>query len=241
MVVNKKQSTFYKKFTFSNKFFEKHIHINMSKKFDFYRNFSTAKIEIAEHFSELKWWYICIAVFSVLGIIIGVVTGFAIAPDATTSQIPDSIFLNYIEGNVSIFGVFFSRIFGILAVFGLVFLANCKPFLCVFNIIILIYRGFIVGATTSLLIVLFNVGGIINVIFIVIPCHLVLLLMMISWSAICMSYNFNTKTYGGCVISRDFFCNHKGAIFCICAISFVAILIEALLLPWLTAAIIIGD
>lgn len=213
----------------------------MPKKFDFYRNFSTAKIEIAEHFCDLKWWYICLAVFSILGIVIGMITGFTIAPDATVSKIPDSIFLNYIEGNVSIFGVFFSRVFSVLAMLGLIFLANCKPFLCVLNGIFLIYRGFVVGATTSLLIVLFNVGGILNVVFIVIPCHLILLLMLVSWSAVCMSYNFGTKVYGGCVISRDFFCNHKSAICCICSICFGAILIEALLLPWLTSAIIIGD
>lgn len=212
----------------------------MPKNNSFYRNLSTARIELAEHFSRLKWWYILLAVFCIFGIIIGLITGFTIAPDATVSKIPDSILLKYIEGNVSIFGAFFSRFFSILAMLGIIFLSNCKPFLCIVNCIFLVYRGFVVGATASLLIILFNVGGILNVIFIVIPCHLTILLMLVSWSVICMSYNFATKDYGGCIISRDFFCNYRGTLIINCSVCLVAILLEALLLPWLTSAIIVG-
>lgn len=207
----------------------------------FYRNFSNAKLEIAEHFCHHKWWYLLVSIFALIGLIIGLVTGFTIAPDATVSKIPDSIYLNYIQGNVSIFGVFFSRIFSVLAVFGLILITNFRPFVCFLNLILLVYRGFVVGATLSLLIVLFNVGGILNVVFIVIPCHFVLLFCVIAWSAVCMCYNIGSKSYGGCVFSRDFMCAHKQSLCVISIICFVAILLESLLLPWLTSAIIIGS
>lgn len=212
----------------------------MPKKLSFYRNISTAKIEFAEHFSQYKWWYVLLAVFSVLGLIIGLITGFSIAPDATISKIPDSIFLNFIEGNSSIFGVFFARLFSIIAMFGLIFIFNFKPFLCFLNFIFLIYRGFVLGATISLLIILFNIGGVLNVIFIVIPCHLVMLIALISWSSVCMSFCFSTKMFGGCIISKEFFCNNKSVIFVLAIICFIAVFIEALLLPWLTSTIVIG-
>lgn len=213
----------------------------MSKMNVFYRNLSNAKIEIAEHFVHHKWWYILLVIFAVIGLIIGLVTGFTIAPDATVSKIPDSIFLNFLEGNVSIFGVFFSRIFSVMAMFGLIVITNFRPCICFLNLILLIYRGFIVGATLSLLIVLFNVGGILNVVFIVLPCHFTILFGLIAWSAVCMCYNIGSKNYGGCIFSRDFICNHKQSLCVISIICFIAILLESLLLPWLTSAIIIGN
>ncbi len=212
----------------------------MPKIHSFYRNFQTAKYDIAEHFACYKWWYVLVAVFSALGLIVGLITGFKIAPDATISNIPDSIFLSYIQGNVSAIGVFFSRLFSILAIVLLILISNIKPYLCFINLLFMVYRGFVIGATFALLIVLFNVGGIINVIFIVIPCHMTVLFCLTSFSAVCLHYNFENRYFGGCVFSPKFFCEKKAYLCCIGIITFIAILLEALLLPLLASAIIIG-
>ncbi|MBQ7977305.1 MAG: hypothetical protein IJ301_01725 [Clostridia bacterium] len=207
----------------------------------FYRNISSAKIELVEHISRFKFWYILLGGLALLGVVIGIITGFSIAPDASVSKIPDSIFQNYLQDNTSIFGVFFARIFSIIAMLGIILVTNFRPFLCFLNMIFLIYRGFVVGATLSLLIVLFNVGGILNVVFIVIPCHFTILIGLVIWSVVCMGYNVGSHDYGGCVFSRDFVCTHKQSLCVSLLICFVAVVLEMLLLPWLTSAIIIGS
>ena len=206
----------------------------------FYRNMMTARYELAEHFACYKWWYLLFAVFSVLGLIIGLITGFKIAPDATVSNIPDSIFLSYIQGNVSAIGVFFSRLFSLAAITLLILISNLKPYLCFINVLYMIYRGFVIGATLALLIVLFNVGGVLNVVFIIIPCHCTTLFCLISFSAICAHYNFENRYFGGCVFSPKFFCEKKIVLCVLGIIIFIALLLEAILLPWLASAIIIG-
>ena len=211
----------------------------MSKFYSFYRNMSVARCELREHLSIFKWWYIWLAIFVIIGFIIGLITGFTIAPDATIDNIPDSILTSFICRDISVFGVFFARIFSMLAIIGIVFLANIRPFLCFLNVIFLVYRGFIVGATFALLIVLFNVSGILNVIFIIIPCHFTILLCLISVSAVMMSYNINSRIYGGGVCTKAFFCEYKRYFMITGTILFAAILYESILLPWLTTAMIV--
>ncbi len=211
----------------------------MSKFYSFYRNLSTARCELSEHLALYKWWYIWLSVFVLIGFIIGLITGFTIAPDASIDNIPDSVFASFLARDISVFGVFFARVFSVLAILLIILLANIRPFLCFLNVLFLVYRGFIVGATFALLIVLFNVGGILNVIFIIIPSHFTILLCLISCSAVAMSYNLNSRIYGGGVCTKAFFCENKRYFMAIGTILFVAILYESLLIPWLTTAIIV--
>ena len=212
----------------------------MSKFYAFYRNCSAARYELAEHISNYKWWYISLGIAALMGVIIGLITGFTIAPDATIDNIPDSIFISFINKNISVFGVFFARLFSLIAILLIIMIANIRPFMCFLNVLFLVYRGFVVGATSALLIVLFNVGGILNVIFIIIPSHFVILACLISFSAVCMCYNMNSRIYGGSIFSKSFLCENKRYFYILGTILFIAILYESLLIPWLATAIIVS-
>ena len=209
-------------------------------KISFYRLIMSAKNCLNEHFCKFKTWYVVLLNVAVVGIIVGLVTGLKIAPDSSISKMPDSILRGYIEGNVSIFGVFFSRFFSLLGIMLLIWATNCKPFLCFVSLLALVYQSFSIGATIAFLITLFNVGGILNVIFIVIPFHLLFLFVLMGWTCVCVGYNFECKNFGGNIFSRDFICNARFTFALFVCLMLLGVFLEALLLPWFASAIIIG-
>lgn len=209
-------------------------------KISFYRLWITTKSCLKDHFCLYKKWYIIFLSIMITALIIGFVAGIKIASGTDVSKIPDSILVNYIEGDISIFGVFFSRLFSFLGLLILIWATNCKPFLSFVSLIIIIYKSFSLGATCSVLISIFNASGVINVIFLVFPCQLLLLLLLIGWACVCMSYNFSCRHYGGSIFSQDFFCKEKITFCVFVSILFVVALLEAILLPWLSAILVIS-
>lgn len=209
-------------------------------KISFYRLWQTTKLCLKDHFCLYKKWYMVFLSLAVVALIIGFIAGIRIATSTDISKISDSILLNYLEGDISIFGVFFSRLFSLIGLFILIWATNCKPFLSFLSVIVIIYKSFTLGSTCSVLIAIFNVSGVINVIFLVFPCQLLFLLLLIGWASVCMSYNFSCKQYGGSIFSQEFFCKERVTFSVFLGILFIVTLIEAILMPWLSAILVIS-
>ena len=174
-----------------------------------------------------------------MALVIGVVLGIKIAPDSSSKQLPDTILLNYINCETSIVGVFFARLFCYIALMIIIWAASCKPFLCIVPIGILMYQAFNFGATSSFLISLYNIGGIINVLLVMIPSHLFFLLGLVCWTSVCMGYNFASSGYGYNVFGKEFINNEKSMFIVLLIIVLLACLYELIFLPWTSTLIII--
>ena len=154
----------------------------------FMRGSGWAKVSIAEHFSKYKWFYVILGAACIAGLVIGFVTGFSRAGDIKFEDLSDTVLVAFINKDASSASVFFSRFFAFLGLIILIWLINCKPFLCWLTFIVLIYRAFLIGVNCAILIVLYHMGGVINVILIFLPIHLITLFALLIWCVVCIIY-----------------------------------------------------
>lgn len=208
--------------------------------FSFFRFVSSLSFGIKDSFCEHKKWYIVFGILIGLGFVLGLIAGIKIAPDASISKIPDSVLSNFLKGDTSLIGVFFARIFNCLCLFALILLTNFKPFTCVLTFIIIIYKSFCLGTVCAFLIAIYKVGGFINVLFLIFPTQLLLICAMSLFAVVCVDYNFMCRNYGGSIFCADFFVQCKPHIVFAVIITLISILLELILLPWLSTLLIVA-
>ena len=212
----------------------------MAKIKRFSRASSLFFISLGEHFAKFKWCYIVLGAISLSAVVVGFITGFKQADSMTLVDIPDVTLVKFIEKEITAFSVFFSRIFAVLGLFLLVWISNCKPWLSVITFILLIYRAFLLGITCSMLIVLYKMGGIINVVLIFFPFHLLVLFALMGWCAVCLQTNLSCKTTGISVLNYEFWRYNKSCLFGFLILVLLSYLMEAILIPYITSAVFIG-
>ncbi len=206
----------------------------------FSRQSAMFKISICEHFAKYKWFYLILGSVCLAGLIIGFFVGFNRAENLKLDDLPDSVLLSYINKEIANTSVFFSRVFSFLGILILVWVTNCKPFLCFITFITILYRAFLIGINCSILIILYQVGGVINVVLIFLPVHLIVLFALLVWSSICLYSNFANKNLGYNILSVDFIRCKKTTFLIVVIIAVCAYALETILLPYLTSAVFIG-
>jgi len=73
----------------------------------------------------------------------------------------------------------------------------------------------------------------------VLPCYILMLLIISSFGAVCLNYSFTSRSYGGCVFSREFWCTHKKTLFVQAVLMFILLILEIILLPLLAPTLIV--
>ena len=206
--------------------------------FSFYRSWSSFCYYLKDDFFENKRWYILVLALIGLGFLIGLIAGIRISPDASISKLPDSALQNYLEGNSGVFGVFCSRLFSILLIFPIILVTNIKPIGSVLTFMLILYKSFGLGTMCAFFIAIFNLGGFVNVIFLLLPTQLLFLSAIGLFAIACVSYNFRCRTYGGSILCKDFFLSSRVMIITALIIALSSVILEILLLPWLCALLI---
>ena len=212
----------------------------MARGATYYRRLYGVKQSISEHFACYKFFYILLGVCALIGIVVGLITGFRYSADMKLEHLSDALLLKFIERDISIVSLFFTRFFIALGLFVLIWLSNLKPWLCFITPIIIIYRAFLIGLNCAVLIVLFKLGGIINVLVVYIPTQIIMLGCLIIWGSVCMRQNIYSKHTNCPCVSMRFLANTLTVlIFCLSGL-LIACLLEAILLPVLTASFFLG-
>ena len=212
----------------------------MFKGKNFSRNGTIFKFAVSEHFSKYKWMYLILGAVCLTGLITGFIVGFTRADNISLDTLPDSILVAFINKETTTSSIFFSRIFAFIGLLLLVWVTNCKPCLCFITFIILLYRAFLIGVNCSILIILYQVGGVINVILIFLPVHLIALFALLVWCCVCFYTNLVNKKMGYNILNLNFIACNKGCFFCTIILAIIAYVFEAILLPYLTSAVFIG-
>jgi len=193
---------------------------------------------LSQHFCKYKWLYVIFFAIALLGLIFGLVTGFNHAQDVNVYDIPDNLLQKFLKQNISIFGLVICNIllFYALAVF--IFLINFKKFMAFLPLLIIFYKGFILGATAAILICLFDIGGFVNVFIVYLPCGLINFFAIITWSVVCVFHNWQCGKFGGCIINGNFLCSQRGLFLCLSCLILLSAILECILLPIFVSAII---
>ncbi len=212
----------------------------MARARGFSRGFSWARLSIGEHFAKYKWFYIILLSVCLVGLVAGFITGFRSAEDLALADVPDVTLVAFIKKDITNLSVFFSRIFAFLGLIILIWASNCKKWLLFVTFVVLLYRSFLIGINCAMLIVIYQMGGIINVILIFFPFHLLALFALLCWCVVCVYGNLVQRSSGFSPLSGEFLRNNKMCLLTAFLIAFVAYFMEALLIPYLTAAIFVG-
>ena len=121
----------------------------------------------------------------------------------------------------------------------LIFVSCLKKWLAPFGIVLLIYKAFSLGVTIALIILLFNVWGVLSVLFLIMPCYILLLILGGVWFEMCIRHCFTSYLYGGSVFSREFWCMHKRLIiFLLVCVAFLMVL-EMIMLPLMSSTLLV--
>jgi len=208
--------------------------------FSFFRFWSLARTSLRDDFCENKKWYVLCIVLVIAGVVCGLIAGIRIAPDVSVERIPDTFLRRFIDGDISVLGLFFARVLVDLFLLLIIYVSNCRPAFCFVSLLLLIYRAFCLGVTSTILIAIFKFGGVLNVLLVILPTQIMLLTALTVFIVMCVSYNWGCKVYGGSIFCADFWTQSRLAIYFIIVLLIGAIVLEMLTLTWLRAFLIIS-
>lgn len=204
-----------------------------------FRKIQTFKDCVVEHFCRYKTQYIFLFVVVLSAFLIGLIAGFKKAGDSTLEALPDVVFCKYLQCNITLGQFFLSRFFSFVGMLIFIWLLHFNKWTGLLSITILIYNAFVIGCTSAILISLCRFGGIVNVLLVYLPFHLLTLFCLIVFTAVCINFSFDTCNAGCGKLSMEFFGTIKFVLLTILILQLVGCVLEIILLPWLSSAIII--
>lgn len=186
---------------------------------------------LAEHFYKHKKQYIIIGILLISAIIVGIIAGFGNANNNCVDNIADITLRRYLNIQMSLGGMFASRIFGVIAISIVIWLFSCNKWLSFINVLLLIYLGFVFGNTCAVIISLFRLGGFINILIVYLPSHLLKLIAFAVFMVVCQKYIYDHCGHKLGILTLDFYYYIKNVLFFTLVMHFVACMLEILLLP----------
>lgn len=210
----------------------------MAMKFNI--NSSQIKFAIKDHFcAHKKTYIICLAIL-VLGLLTGLFTAFRFADGVTSDHITDVILVDYLKNNSSWFAMLMSRLFSYLCVVVLITMFCLNKWSAILSVLVLIYKSYLVGLNSAILIILFSVSGAINVFVVYLPCNLIVLATLLCITAVELKGSWECARYRQNLLSSSFF-SQNCLVFIVALIAVViAFILEIIFMPAFCSAFFVA-
>lgn len=153
--------------------------------------FSRIKASVSSQFEQTKWRTIVFLVIVLLCFIAGIVV-FVATPNTFPS---DEYLLDYTGVKTGI-TAFLSRLLSILVIMGLCCALSIVVFTLPVAVLILGFRGYLLGFNLAALCAGFGLNGIIDAILIVLPCQFCMLALLSVYLAFITKAHSNCKRFG---------------------------------------------
>lgn len=161
------------------------------------RNYKTRSVvgqfksSFAQKCSECKWLLIIVLSITLVCFIGGIVV-FASSP----SCYPGGEYILTFGGVKGGFGAFFSRTLSIVVVMGVSFACSLTVWTTPLAVILLGFRGYLLGFNIAALCAGFGMSGLLDAILIVIPCQLCMLIALVMFLCFTTKASINCKKFG---------------------------------------------
>lgn len=208
-------------------------------KSNFNRNAYRFKNKLSLYFTQYKFSILICSLLALLGCSLGIYTAIKYSGEIELSNLADSNLVDFLKGDKGTMGLFFPYLFSFSLYCCVIIFLNFKPVLSVFTYFALIVRGYLIGFDITVLIVLYGFAGIINVVFIILPCDLMVLCSLIIIAAIALKRNRNIKNFGPSCNCNSNSINFKKAYCFFIVIGILILLLKCLLLPLIRVTIIV--
>lgn len=154
--------------------------------------FSRAKSSFFDMCSQCKGRLIVISIICIISVITGIVISASMP-----SIFPADEYIIGFEGAKSSFGAFFSRTFSFTIVMLMIAVTTMTIYSFPISIILLGFRGYLIGFNICALCAGFGVSGLLDAIFIVLPCQLLMMFMLIFFCCFISKQHAVCRKYGG--------------------------------------------
>jgi len=195
-------------------------------------NLNKLKFSIFDFFIENKTHIIVFCSLFFVGTLTGIITLSQLTGIYEIDKISDIVLRQSITGNVGFFSYLFKRFFDIIICMTFCFLLSLNFYSNLVNYVVIFYKGYTLGATITLSILLLGLGGAINIIIFYIPFQLVTGFILICFFSCSSNFAFNKHRYGKCYkIDYNY-------LWLFCLVMFIICLCEAIFLPPLLKSIV---
>lgn len=180
------------------------------KNVNFSRKWIGLKYRLFEVFKVNRKTTLIFVMIAIIGIFTGIFTAIKYSQGCTLIDFNDFSLSNYLKGDLGTSSLFYSRLFSSCMVSLIIFVSSSSIFLIPVNIFIIVYRAYLLSLNATIIIIFNGLSGILCTFFIVIPCQLISLFLIIMFCAYAFKYAYVKKRYGLC---NDFKIWHKLLIF----------------------------
>lgn len=154
------------------------------------------KGEVGDYFKGNKVFLIFLLAVSVISLITGIFTAIKSSNTITSYNISDNLLVSFLKGDSSFLGYFFSRFLVSCLIILLMYLLSFSVFLLPLPVLFLVYKAYVLGVNSVVLILIFGISGVFNVVFVVLPCHLIILICYTVAACMAMKRALIIKKYG---------------------------------------------
>lgn len=204
------------------------------KNVSFSRRWMGVRYKLFEVFKDNRKTTLFFILIAIVGIFTGIFTAVKYSQGFTLIDFNDFSLSSYLNGNLGTSSLFYSRLFSSCVVSLMIFVSSSSIFLIPVNIFVVVYRAYLLSLNATIIIIFNGLGGILCTIFIVVPCQLISLFLIIMFCAYAFKFSYIKKRYGIC---NDFKIWHKFLIFF--TLLLIINLIETLLLYIFSSKIIL--
>ena len=141
---------------------------------NFAKTTSQIKYKFQDIFKAVKWQLIFSIAIVVIGLVCGMIFGFA---NLGADYINDNLLSKFLTGSMSSFSCFLQRILIEVLVLLLLFLLSSSIWLLPLGLLIIFYRAYVIGLNLSILIMFYGVLGLVFALILFVFELLILLLM----------------------------------------------------------------
>lgn len=159
-----------------------------------------ASAAVKDHFACHVRYYVVFGLVAVIGIIIGITGANSLGVLATSADFKILIFKQVNINGSGIFGLLGKNMLILIISCSVVLAVNISAYFLPLGLVFVLYRGYVLGFNTLVIIKVYGTGGIFNVIIVYIPFQLVMLLCVLAASGICARRCIHNSRFGAFVI-----------------------------------------
>lgn len=164
----------------------------------FSKRYSSFKYKAFDSFKQNKKVAFFLIIFAVIGLFTGLFAGIRYFNGYTIIDFNDFSISAYLNGELGTSSLFYSRLFSTVMVSIIIWISSISIYLLPMSLIVIIYRSYLLALNCTIIILFNGLGGIISCLFIIIPCQLIAMLLIVMFASYAFKYSYIKRHFGFC-------------------------------------------
>lgn len=168
------------------------------KNIAFSKKCSSIKYRFFDIFKKNRKIMFFLILFAIIGLFTGLFAGIRYFNGFTIIDFNDFSISAYLSGGLGTSALFYSRLFSTLVVSTIIWISSLSIFLLPASLVIIIYRSYLLALNCSIIVLFNGLGGIVSCLFIVLPCQLIMMFLIIMFASYAFKYAYSKRRFGSC-------------------------------------------